>query len=146
MKYFATILTLSLLSLKLNGAPSSFSESTIEPWGSDHDLRRQKMGQTTKESIGGTLSMGQKSCRAMIRFFQNYISPIDGPRSSYYPTSSQYTLEAIQKHGVLTGIAMGCDRLMRENGDVWVYELTDRYGMLRKIDPVIPNPSNNFIN
>ncbi len=73
----------------------------------------------------------------MIRFFQVYISPIDGPRSSYAPTSSQYTLEAIQKHGVFKGIAMGCDRLMRENGEVWMYDTirTDE-GLERKVDPV----------
>ena len=82
------------------------------------------------------LTPGQRSCRAMIRFFQVYISPIDGPRSSFYPTSSQYTLEAIQKHGVLTGIAMGCDRLMRENGELWVYARTIKYGVERKLDPV----------
>lgn len=82
------------------------------------------------------LTLGQRNCRAMIRFFQVYISPIDGPRSSFYPTSSQYALEAIQKHGIFKGIAMGCDRLMRENGEIWVYERTTQYGPERKIDPV----------
>src|SRR5262249_13497847 len=55
------------------------------------------------ESEKQKLTLAQKSCRAMIRFFQIYISPIDGPRSSFYPTSSQYALEAIQKYGVFKG-------------------------------------------
>lgn len=45
-------------------------------------------------------------------------------------------LDAIQKYGVLKGIALGCDRLLRENGDVWVYDLTLDYGPERKLDPV----------
>ncbi len=72
----------------------------------------------------------------MILFFQHSISPIDGPRSHFFPTSSQYTLDAIRKYGVFKGIALGCDRLMRENGERWVYPLQERYGHVRKIDPV----------
>lgn len=94
-------------------------------------LKKEK---TEREKVN--LSLAQKSCKAMIRFFQIYISPIDGPRSSFYPTSSQYALEAIQKYGVLTGIGMGCDRLLRENHDVWVYDVTEKYGNPRKLDPV----------
>lgn len=62
-----------------------------------------------------------KGCLSMIRFYQKQISPIDGPRSHFYPSSSQYALLAIQKHGVLKGIALGCDRLMRENKAEWIY-------------------------
>ena len=72
----------------------------------------------------------------MIRFFQVYISPIDGPRSSFCPTSSQYTLEAIEKYGVFRGIAMGCDRLMRENKELWVYDIAKEDEFGRKLDPV----------
>lgn len=72
----------------------------------------------------------------MIRFFQVYISPIDGPRSSYTPTSSQYAWQAIGKHGFFKGVAMGCDRLMRENGYLWVYKTKEIGGSERKIDPV----------
>lgn len=145
MKYFALLLTLPLLILKLNGAP--LSESKIVPWGMDFELvdepQRlcQKFGSAyLKDQKSGSekphLSPGQKSCRAMIRFFQIYISPIDGPRSSFYPTSSQYALEAIQKHGILKGIGMGCDRLLRENDEAWVYKVTNRHGVIRKLDPI----------
>lgn len=126
------ILTLSLFTSKLSAA--YFSESGNMPWGCDGDLAYTKREKTVNEKP--KLTPGQKSCRAMIRFFQVYISPIDGPRSSFYPTSSQYTLEAIQKYGVLKGIGMGCDRLLRENGEMWVYDITDDYGMTRKVDPV----------
>jgi uncharacterized protein len=132
MKAIRMILTLSLFCCKLFA--STFSESGNTPWGYDDDLIFIKQEKPKDEKL--KQSIGQKTCRGMIRFFQVYISPIDGPRSSYYPTSSQYALEAIQKHGILKGIGMGCDRLLRENGEVWVYETTDRFGPLRKLDPV----------
>ena len=114
-------------SLHLCAAPY---ESATEPWGIDADLNSLHTQITHNES------RPQKAAISCIRFFQDYISPIDGPRSTFYPTSSQYALEAIQKYGVLTGIAIGCDRLMRENRDDWVYEMIDKHGTTRKFDPV----------
>ncbi|MCP5469549.1 MAG: membrane protein insertion efficiency factor YidD [Chlamydiales bacterium] len=112
------------------GYANSYSEKSCEPWGVDGDLHYRKTEAAQSHSLS------QKACVACIRFFQNYISPIDGPRSSFYPTSSQYALDAIQKYGVLTGIALGCDRLMRENSDDWVYDIVDKHGTDRKYDPV----------
>ena len=46
-------------------------------------------------------------------------------------------LDAIRKHGFFHGFPMGCDRLMRENDDPWIYPVTtDDSGNLRKLDPV----------
>ena len=50
-----------------------------------------------------------------IRFFQKYISPLDGPRCVLYPTCSQYGYLAIKKYGVFKGIVMTGDRLIRCN-------------------------------
>lgn len=73
----------------------------------------------------------------LIHFHQNVISPADGPRSSYFPSSSQYTLEAMRKYGFFTGFIMGCDRLMRENSETWVYRtVTLPDGSVTKWDPV----------
>ncbi len=131
MKLIILLLTCSLSFFPLNG---NYVESFSEPWGIDAEL-----AYTTRKNTQGEkpkLDAKRVVCRTLIRFYQDYISPIDGPRSSFYPTSSQYTLEAIQKYGVVRGISMGCDRLMRENDESWVYERTDKYGMERKLDPV----------
>ncbi|MBS0645635.1 MAG: membrane protein insertion efficiency factor YidD [Verrucomicrobia bacterium] len=109
-----------------------FVESNMEPWGADCELAYP----LSVEKKQRASSLGKTVCMSMIRFFQDHISEIDGPRSGFYPTSSQYTLEAIQKYGVLQGIALGCDRLMRENKDWWIYDTTPKYGFDRKIDPV----------
>jgi len=39
----------------------------------------------------------------VIRFYQKYISPLKPPSCRFYPTCSQYGLEAIQKFGALKG-------------------------------------------
>ena len=74
------------------------------------------------------------------KFYGDYISNIDGDRCSMYPTCSQYCMEAIQKHGLLTGWIMCSDRLMRCGRDetklsapVWIN------GEKRNYDPVSNN-------
>lgn len=49
----------------------------------------------------------------LIRFYQNYISPLSGSTCHYSPTCSRYTAEAIRKFGTFKGIIMGTDRLIR---------------------------------
>jgi uncharacterized protein len=49
----------------------------------------------------------------LIRFYQNYVSPLSGSTCHYTPTCSRYTGEAIRKFGLLKGIVMGTDRLIR---------------------------------
>ena len=40
---------------------------------------------------------------ALVRFYQRYISPLTPPSCRYTPTCSQYTVEALQKHGLFKG-------------------------------------------
>lgn len=101
------------------------------PWGKDADLAHPKTVKTVKAE-----SPLVKFAEIMIKFHQNNISKTDGPRSHYVPSSSQYTLEAIQKYGFFYGYLLGCDRLMRENNESWVYPRVDgKYNCL-KHDPV----------
>jgi putative component of membrane protein insertase Oxa1/YidC/SpoIIIJ protein YidD len=106
-----------------------------DPWGKDADLANyrtiKKASARCRTPLLGTFA------ETMIGFHQKIISPADGPRSNFIPCSSQYTLNAMRKYGFFQGFAMGCDRLMRENKDPWVYRLTqDREGRLIKYDPV----------
>lgn len=104
------------------------------PWGKDADLV-VKTSHCPQENKSSSL-LARFGVKA-IRFHQDVISPADGPRSHFIPSSSQYTLEAMKKHGFFKGYIMGCDRLMRENGDDWVYRHTkDGAGKLMKWDPV----------
>lgn len=107
-----------------------------EPWGKDADLVNCQKSPTCETPRSSLIT--QWGIKA-IRFHQEVISPADGPRSHFIPSSSQYTLNAMSKYGFLTGFVLGCDRLMRENNDEWVYRKTvNSAGKMMKYDPVPP--------
>lgn len=106
-----------------------------DPWGKDADLVEKKV-ESCPSCKCTTFLLGPLS-ECLIGFHQNVISHADGPRSHYKPSSSQYTLEAMRKYGFACGFMMGCDRLMRENNDPWVYPVvTDSSCEFFKWDPV----------
>ncbi len=52
----------------------------------------------------------------MIRFYRKYLSGMKGGCTcKYYPTCSQYGLEAIEKYGALKGGALSVWRILRCN-------------------------------
>ena len=52
---------------------------------------------------------------ALLRFYKNIISPALPPACRFYPTCSEYMMEAVLTHGVLKGLALGIFRLLRCN-------------------------------
>ncbi len=49
----------------------------------------------------------------MIRTYQKLLSPILGQHCRFYPSCSQYTLEAIQEWGLAKGVWLGTKRICR---------------------------------
>ena len=78
-----------------------------DPWGKDADIIRA----TPSSCIVGvepkcdTPVLGPFA-EIMIGFHQNVISPIQGPRSHYNPSSSHYTLQAMREYGFLRGFVL----------------------------------------
>ena len=52
---------------------------------------------------------------APIRLYQRVISPALPARCKYYPTCSQYAVQAIQRFGILRGLVLAAWRLLRCN-------------------------------
>ena len=50
-----------------------------------------------------------------IKMYQKYISPMKSTKCPYYPSCSQYGLEAVEKYGVIKGLAKGFWRILRCN-------------------------------
>ncbi|MEC7354683.1 MAG: membrane protein insertion efficiency factor YidD [Planctomycetota bacterium] len=50
-----------------------------------------------------------------VRFYQRAISPWLGANCRFHPSCSQYTIEAIEKYGVVRGILKGAYRILRCN-------------------------------
>lgn len=48
-----------------------------------------------------------------IRAYQVVLSPLLGPNCRYYPTCSQYAIEAIETHGSLRGTWLAIKRISR---------------------------------
>ena len=49
----------------------------------------------------------------LIRFYQKFISPMFPAKCRFYPTCSQYTLEAIKEHGAIKGTYLGIRRILK---------------------------------
>lgn len=49
----------------------------------------------------------------LVRFYQYAISPLLGRRCRFFPSCSEYTAEAIQKHGAWKGLRLGLKRVSR---------------------------------
>jgi putative component of membrane protein insertase Oxa1/YidC/SpoIIIJ protein YidD len=103
------------------------------PWGKDADLCNMPQEVTEEQQ---TPSVFVSLSQQIILFHQHVISPVDGPRSHFRPSSSNYMLLAMRKYGFLKGFVLGCDRLMRENGDEWVYRTIETEGAVYKYNPV----------
>ncbi len=105
-----------------------------EPWGKDSDLKIAPPLSKKEE-----LSLGTRLADAVIHFHQTVISPVDGPRSHYRPSSSEYMKLAMHRYGFFKGFVMGCDRLLRENDEEWVYRKIEVNGAIFKYDPALIN-------
>ena len=51
----------------------------------------------------------------LIRCYQKYLSPLKSTKCPYFPTCSQYGLEAVQKYGAVKGSILAAWRILRCN-------------------------------
>ncbi len=49
----------------------------------------------------------------LIKFYRKFISPLILPRCRFYPTCSQYALEAINKYGAIKGGYLFLKRIIK---------------------------------
>lgn len=52
---------------------------------------------------------------ALIRAYQRVLSPLLGPRCKYYPSCSEYAVQALGRYGILRGSVLAVWRLLRCN-------------------------------
>ena len=75
----------------------------------------------------------------MLWFYQKTVGPVVSGRCPMYPTCSQYSVEAIRKHGPVTGIVMTADRIIHELDEQDHAPLVRVGGRYRYADPVRNN-------
>ena len=52
---------------------------------------------------------------APVRFYQRAISPALPARCKYYPSCSEYAIQAVRSYGILRGVVLAAWRLLRCN-------------------------------
>ncbi len=78
------------------------------------------------------------SPQLLITFFQRVISPVDGATCDFYPTCSAYAKHALEKHGLVIGLAMANERTNRYHSPEG-YELIYKFDRYYIYDPVENN-------
>lgn len=51
----------------------------------------------------------------LVRGYRRFVSPLLGPRCKYYPSCSQYALDALDTYGFLRGSILAAWRILRCN-------------------------------
>lgn len=51
----------------------------------------------------------------IIRLYQRWLSPWLGQNCRFYPSCSQYAIDALRAHGVVYGLLLGAWRILRCN-------------------------------
>lgn len=59
------------------------------------------------------LLLPRNCCVLLLRGYRAVVSPLYGDVCRYYPSCSAYTLQAIQRFGVVRGCALGLWRILR---------------------------------
>jgi len=112
MKYLnfalATLLTLSLLNGQELNKWSGYWERPVP----------------TEKSLTqpvSTLNLLKSSGLVWIRIYQIGISSQDLPACVFHPSCSRFAMQAIQKYGIVKGILLSSDRLLRCNPFAYQY-------------------------
>ncbi|ASF45379.1 membrane protein insertion efficiency factor YidD [Methylovulum psychrotolerans] len=50
---------------------------------------------------------------ALIKFYRYFVSPLLGPNCRFYPSCSQYSLEALSRYGAVIGCYLTLKRLLK---------------------------------
>jgi putative membrane protein insertion efficiency factor len=66
-------------------------------------------------SLAGVRRAPRRLAVIPIRLYQWLLSPLVGQRCRYYPSCSEYAVQAIQRFGILRGVVLAGWRLLRCN-------------------------------
>ncbi len=93
-----------LLFLVCGFASAAYSEPFKGPWEEDRAAAASSKQARSRFN----------PLRSLVKVYAKYISPIDGKECPMYPSCSAYSLLSFEKHGLVMGWVMTCDRLLHE--------------------------------
>ncbi|OZG49172.1 membrane protein insertion efficiency factor YidD [Bombiscardovia coagulans] len=69
--------------------------------------------QTGTPTLRECKSTVSRACIRCLRWYQGHISPLSPPSCRYYPSCSQYAVNAVERFGAVRGTALALLRLLR---------------------------------
>ena len=95
----------------------SFSQEKNMPWNADVSLADDniKIKKLNDKQIVNVFNAPQGCAYFLIRAFQIFVSPQDGPNCRFHPTCSAYGKIAVLRYGAVIGGFLAGDRLLRCN-------------------------------
>ncbi|MBN1497193.1 MAG: membrane protein insertion efficiency factor YidD [Spirochaetes bacterium] len=97
-------------------ADVAVGDGLLHPQGSvSHAAAFPSAGYPTGDAEPGIYDSFTGAAYLLIRVFQLWISPLDGPNCRFRPTCSAYGMAAVRKHGAFFGGVLAGDRILRCN-------------------------------
>ncbi len=120
------------------GGGESIAPDTGQGRSSEEDARLDKWSRVARRPRVKSTNPVRLSANGWIRIFQKFISPVDGESCSYHPSCSTYGIQAIEEHGLLLGVPMTAERVMRNHRpeNPARYPLYEKEGDFYYWDPV----------
>jgi hypothetical protein len=129
MKMRVLYLCVILFFLVCGSAGSAYAEPFKGPWEKER-----------VEDASSTQAPGRfNPLRALVKLYAKNISPIDGKECPMYPSCSAYSLLCFEKHGLIKGWVMTCDRLLHEADEMREAPIIYINGMEMFDDPLKNN-------
>lgn len=124
-------LRLCIIWFLLTGGPSG--SAYAEPFKGPCEQDRVEKPSSEREA--GTFN----PLHSLVKVYAKYISPIDGKDCPMYPSCSAYSLQSFEKHGLIKGWVMTCDRLLHEADEMRSAPMIYVNGTERFYDPLENN-------
>lgn len=116
---FVLLLIFTALSLSARepGGRPGFAPRSSEVTAADENLAEKNISLEKKRasSLENVDNGFQGGAFLLIRFFQEAVSPQDGPNCRFHPVCSAYGRQAVVKHGAFWGAVLAGERLLRCN-------------------------------
>lgn len=119
-------------------ANAFFEENDLDPWSvSDKNPIIEEKSSISKSNPYIIKSSPGISLIWLIGMYK--LTSSSAGSCTFHPTCSQYTRQAIIKHGFLIGLMIGAERIMRYHHDFSHYDPIDIGGAVKLYDPVENN-------
>jgi putative component of membrane protein insertase Oxa1/YidC/SpoIIIJ protein YidD len=140
------VIAVLLIGIFFSGAalrPVSAGEPSWGPWSASDDapamaMTADRAAPAERTDRPGT-SVAATPFLWLLSFYQTTIGPVNSGRCPLYPTCSQYSVQAIHKHGPVMGVVMTADRIIHELDEQKYAPLAKVGNRYRYLDPVRDN-------